>query len=53
MLSGYHCSEWSEFLYQKLEFQNFFDVHCVVEASSFSLNHNLALENKQNSVEDP
>ena len=30
-----------------------FAVHCVVEASSFSLNHNLALESKQNSVKDP
>ena len=31
----------------------FFAVHCVVVASSFSLNHNLALESKQNSVDDP
>ena len=30
-----------------------FAVHCVVEASNFSLNHNLALESKQNSAEDP
>ena len=27
--------------------------NCVVEASSFTLNHNLALESKQNSVEGP
>ena len=31
----------------------FFDIHCVTEASKFSLNHNLALESKQNSAEDP
>ena len=31
----------------------FFAVHCVVEASSFYLNHYLTLVSKQNSVADP
>ena len=32
----------------KNEKLNCFDIQCVVEASSFSLNHNMTLESKEN-----
>ena len=37
-----------ELLVCKNENLNCFDIQCVVEASSFSLNHNMTLENKEN-----
>ena len=35
-------------LFCKNEKLNCFDIQCVVEASSFSLNHNMTLESKEN-----
>ena len=36
------------YLFVKIKKIEFFDIQCVVEASSFRLNHNLILENKEN-----
>ena len=40
-------------LFLEIKILNYFDIHCVTEASNFSLNHNLALECKQKSLQDP
>ena len=41
------------YFFLKIKFRMFFAVHCVLEASKFSLNHNLAQASKQNSVQEP
>ena len=45
--------EGLRFLEIKISIFFLFSVHCVIEASSFFLNHYLTLVSKQNSVEDP
>ena len=44
----FHFPTPGELLVCKNETLNCFDIQCVVEASSFSLNHNMALESKEN-----
>ena len=43
-----HFPTPGDYLFCKNENLNFFDIQCVVEASSFSLNHNMTLESKEN-----
>ena len=43
-----HFSYTGGLLVCKIEKLNCFDIQCVVEASSFCLNHNMTLESKEN-----
>ena len=42
-----------DYLFVKNEKLNCFDIQCVVEVSSFSLNHNMTLESKENYHDKP
>ena len=43
-----HFPTPGDYLFVKIKKMNCFDIQCVVEASSFSLNHNMTLESKEN-----
>ena len=43
-----HFPTPGDYLFVKMKNWNCFDIQCVVEASSFSLNHNMTLESKEN-----
>ena len=43
-----HFPTPGNYLFVKMKKLNCFDIQCVVEASSFSLNHNMTLESKEN-----